>query len=295
MRLRRLLNPLFVYEKRSRIIPFARTKLRAWALDRRARGIPFTPGRRRLDDKFRQLAGLKDRFKGQRCFIVGNGPSLRTSDLDSIAGEVSIASNKIYLTFDRTSWRPSYLTLSDLHIAKNNCDVINRLDLPKIVDLQLRPIFDDSDNFLYYRAGDAGYYDLAPFRFSENFGRIAFGGYSVTYINLQLAHFLGCREIYLLGVDFHFLIPDTKFYDADFGELLVSQGERNHFSEDYRARGEIWTLPRLDLQELAFREARTFFDARRIKVMNASRQTQLEVFQRVEFESLFETREDERP
>jgi len=38
---------------------------------------------------------LKDIHKGQRGFIIGNGPSLQMSDLDLLVGDVSIASNKI--------------------------------------------------------------------------------------------------------------------------------------------------------------------------------------------------------
>ena len=34
-------------------------------------------------------------YHGQRCFIIGNGPSLTIADLDRINGEFSIASNSI--------------------------------------------------------------------------------------------------------------------------------------------------------------------------------------------------------
>ena len=41
------------------------------------------------------LSSIKNKFKGQRGFVIGNGPSLRVEDLERIKNEVSIASNKI--------------------------------------------------------------------------------------------------------------------------------------------------------------------------------------------------------
>jgi len=45
--------------------------------------------------------------------VVGNGPSLRVEDLESLAHIPSVASNKITLLFDRTQWRPTLYTIAD--------------------------------------------------------------------------------------------------------------------------------------------------------------------------------------
>ena len=34
---------------------------------------------------------------GKRAFVIGNGPSLRDTDLHKLAGEVTFGSNRIYL------------------------------------------------------------------------------------------------------------------------------------------------------------------------------------------------------
>ena len=39
-----------------------------------------------------ELKKLKDLYAGKRCFIIGNGPSLRKEDLESLKDEVCIAS-----------------------------------------------------------------------------------------------------------------------------------------------------------------------------------------------------------
>ena len=49
----------------------------------------------------------KNLHKGKRGFIIGNGPSLKINDLDMPKNDISIASNKIYLAFNQTKWRPT--------------------------------------------------------------------------------------------------------------------------------------------------------------------------------------------
>lgn len=61
------------------------------------------------------IFALRDKYKGRRCFIVCNGPSLRIEDLDKIHenGDISIAMNMIGRCFDKTKWRPTVLMASD--------------------------------------------------------------------------------------------------------------------------------------------------------------------------------------
>ena len=56
---------------------------------------------------------LKDKYKGQRCFVIGNGPSLTAEDLNLLKGEVTFASNRIYKMFEQTDWRPTYYAVFD--------------------------------------------------------------------------------------------------------------------------------------------------------------------------------------
>ena len=75
----------------------------------------------------RKLRALRDRHRGQRGVVIGNGPSLRVEDLDRLGGEVTFASNKIFLAFPETSWRPTYYSVSDILVARNNLEEINNL------------------------------------------------------------------------------------------------------------------------------------------------------------------------
>ena len=50
-----------------------------------------------LNDNERRIAALKDIHKGERCFIIGNGPSLNKLDLSKIKDEYTFGVNAIYL------------------------------------------------------------------------------------------------------------------------------------------------------------------------------------------------------
>src|SRR3954463_6832742 len=67
----------------------------------------------------RRLARLRGREQGKRIFILGNGPSLNRTDVDKLVGEVSIASNAIFLLFDRKRYRPTYYTIEDYLVAED--------------------------------------------------------------------------------------------------------------------------------------------------------------------------------
>ena len=60
-----------------------------------------------------KLRSLKNKHKGETIFIIGNGPSLTPEILSKIKGKTCLASNKIYLMFGITDWRPNYYTVED--------------------------------------------------------------------------------------------------------------------------------------------------------------------------------------
>ena len=67
----------------------------------------------------KNLRRYNNLYKGQRCFIVANGPSLRPEDLDKLSesGEISFGMNRINKIFDQTKWRPTFYVCEDELIA----------------------------------------------------------------------------------------------------------------------------------------------------------------------------------
>ena len=65
------------------------------------------------------LQSLKDSRKGERCFIIGNGPSLRQTDLSRLKGEATFGMNRFYLAFPEIGFQTTYyLSVNDLVIEQ---------------------------------------------------------------------------------------------------------------------------------------------------------------------------------
>jgi hypothetical protein len=296
MEVRKVLNPLYIYRNRDRIRPYLSWRLSQ--LQRCARsltrplgrvhlalneiGIPVTPNEYRLRK-------LKDIHRGERAFVIGMGPSLRISDLDRLKGEINFACNKVYLAFDETGWRPTYYSVADLILAEQNEAEITRLDVRKILGSNVRTVFGASNDITYMRQIGNPWHDGKPqVRFSRNVLAGVNGGWTILYLQLQLAYFMGIREVYLIGVDFSFEVPEVTGEITALGEqVLEHTGEEvNHFHPDYRKPGEKWTMPKLTYQYMAFQSAKRAFEEAGGVIVNASRETALDVFPLADFDSV---------
>ncbi len=236
-----------------------------------------------VDENDRKLVALKHKHKGRRCFILGNGPSLNIKDLDLLSDDLTFAANKIYLSFPEQSWRPTYYFVEDNLVLRQNWDVIEGLSgFPKFFPIEALKFTPKSERGLYYE------FVCEPM--SENFPSFGFDplagfywGSTVIYSMLQFAFYMGCNPIYIAGVDFNFDLPQKPANGIE----LECEGEVNHFHPEYRKIGEKWNVPNLDIQAKSFTKAKAIASEHGINIYNATRGGKLEVFDRVEFESLF--------
>jgi hypothetical protein len=254
-----------------------------------------------LNDNDRRIAALRGRHAGETVFILGNGPSLKVPDLNLLKGRVTMASNKIYLAFDQTEWRPTYYFVTDRLVAKNNTDKISELSLTKLFSNDIRHFFPKPVDAIWLREEfrnsvwleEAGGRANARGFFSTDLLVEVIAGWTVIYTQLQAAHYMGASRVVLLGVDFSFNVPPKRVATKEHGyeTAVESTGEVNHFHPDYRKPGESWSVPDLEMQHRAFSLARDVFRESGREVLNASRVTKLDVFPRATLEEILaETR-----
>jgi hypothetical protein len=233
-----------------------------------------------------RMRAFKDRHANRRCFIVGNAPSLTAKDLDKLENEFTFGTNRIYLIFDKTKWRPSYYVAVDEQILDHyDAEIAHSIRCP---------IF-----YPYHVAGESvnnidGYYFVADGRndwlpndagllFSDDAMCLHSGG-TVTYQCIQLAAFMGFNPIILLGVD-----ADYQLTIGSLGNVIRrNEDVQDHFSKDYIDR--ILYPPLVDIVDRAYRSARDYAEAKGVKIYNATRGGKLEVFERVDFDHLFRRR-----
>jgi hypothetical protein len=224
-----------------------------------------------------RLQGFLGRHAGQRCFILGNGPSLARTDLGRLRGEVTFGLNRAYLLFPRLGFETTYLVAVNSLVIRQCLTELRALTCPHFVPWGMRRLFE----------GDAGAFFLdTAFTAANGFaaditGRV-FQGYTVTYVALQLAFYMGFREAVLIGVDHSFVTQGTP------NAAVTSEGDDpNHFSPHYFGRGFRWQLPDLAGSERAYRLARRAFEAEGRRVVDATLGGKLDVFPRVDYDSLF--------
>ena len=232
------------------------------------------------------LHNLKNVYAGKRCFIIGNGPSLRAEDLERLKNEYTFAFNRIYYIFDQTSWRPTFYCTQDAKIAQASVDEVReKVSTPYI----FAPI-----NLKWYEGVDleSGYF-FSPRQagedvpeFSENIPDHIGVGNTVAYTAIQLAAYMGFTEIYLLGVDHSF-----RTYQDKNGTVITDIGAKDYFCEQYNQDKDRLFIPRLDVSTLSYMAAQAYAENHPVTIYNATRGGKLEVFPRVEFDSLFDEKE----
>ncbi|WP_411330523.1 glycosyltransferase [Desulfovibrio desulfuricans] len=234
-------------------------------------------------------ASLKDAYKGRRCFIIGNGPSLNKIDFSLLRDEVTIGCNGIFYKTRETGFIPTLYTVEDNEFIAANAKEISDYTQPlRIIPICYWQFFENRENTQWFEidsdfySADTIYYQRP--RFSRNFADCSFAGHTISYTNMQLAYWLGCTEVYLIGMDHQYVIPKDAVIS---GNCIVSQeDDANHFHAEY-FKGKVWHDPRLDMVELNFKLARRYFEADDRHIYNATIGGKLEIFDRVPFASLF--------
>lgn len=159
---------------------------------------------------------LKNRYKGHRCFIIGNGPSLKKQDLEPLRQEYVFTVNQMMRDERFDSLRTNFHVMADplyfdLDLTKDFHRDVARL-LGKISSQDNHPLcffpiqarkfvnrLDLGHLTIRYFASGCGMYD--GYGRDINYARVVPGFYNVVQYAITLAVFLGFGEIYIIGCD----------------------------------------------------------------------------------------------
>lgn len=238
----------------------------------------------------REMLPYKDSCAG-RCFIVGSGPSLTVDDLELIQNEVSFSSNRIYGIFPRTSWRPTYYACQDdgviLELKDKFYEISDQVGTMFLSGNQMR-VYEKklkkkkNVKFMYIKNTPEG---AKTFDIDVTDG--IHNGINISYTLIELAIYMGFRELYLIGIDHNYI---TKT-DKDGATVLEGNSRENYFegiaplkleSKVAMKQDSSWE----DARTQCFINAKRYADAHGIKIVNATRGGKLEVFPREALESI---------
>ncbi len=230
----------------------------------------------------RKLHNLKGAYQGQRCFIVGNGPSLTEHDVKRLAGEYTFAMNRIFPMIARTGFSPSFYMAVDEDFIRREHEQIRRLNCPfkfinssacpRTIPERVYPVFINSD----VPVDKAGYIkQTISTRVEEGFSL----SYSVACYCIELAIYLGFTEIYLLGIDHNF----PKMADSR-GRTIRNPSAKEHYDGGSYADGNV--IFYRDAVTSCYEAYARYAAKHGISIVNLTRGGKLEVFPREDFEQI---------
>ncbi len=224
----------------------------------------------------KQLASYKNIHKDKRCFIIGNGPSLKNTDLTKLVDEYTFGMNRIYLLFPELGFPTTYyLSVNSLVIEQCAEDIVN-LPVPRFLSWRSHKYIRKPDGIAFLHTTYSG-----P-KFTRDARRRLWEGATVTFVALQLAYYMGFKKVILIGVDHSFNTKGTP------NKTIMSTGDdRDHFDPRYFGKGFRWQLPDLETSEKGYQMAREAFEADGRQVLDATVGGKLTVFPKVAYETLF--------
>ena len=227
--------------------------------------------------------GLKNKYMGQAGFVIGNGPSLKIEDLSKIKNHdfVSLASNKIYLAFDQTDWRPDFYTIADNLVWEKIKNSVH--DDIELVHIASKLDKTGSNRPIRYWNTLGNLWTGNPTFFASDISKGMFTGATITYENLQIAAYLGLNPIYIIGCD-HFYEGEGSYEN---GVMIKQSDKKTHFIKGYRSPGEVVWAATIDKMTMAYTSAKRYADNSEIKIFNATRGGHLEVFERINLDEVF--------
>lgn len=223
-----------------------------------------------------ELVKWKNIHEGESCILVGNGPSLKMEDLGKIhnSGIDSFGMNLIYRIYGSTVWRPTYYIFSDYNMMRQYYDEIrmlrrDNLFVKNFYYMDETPMLSGAN----YYPGCAERCYLEKQRFSVDITKAVYGGYTVMYDALQIAIYMGYKEIHLVGADFSYL------------DDPAARG--NHFYDDKTVdRRVVAGKPHIYISLAAMQKAKEYAGTHGVAIYNATRGGKLEVFRRIDLDSL---------
>ena len=241
-----------------------------------------------------KLGSLRNRYRGKRCFIMGNGPSLNRIDLSKLAEEYTFGVNKLYLLYDRIDWRPSFYTLLDWRMGPAVAPHVKKLsDSLKFIPTRFRGLFPEDDSTYWYTTRPV--LDNLHDKFCTDMTEGIPSKGTILTTAIQIAFSLGFHDIYLIGADATYTIPDTVIQTGPdkFGTGVklylesTKDDDANHFDPSYFGKGAKWHDPNVEEMIRQFGQMRKGAEFNGARIRNATPGGKLEVFERVEFDSLF--------
>jgi hypothetical protein len=238
---------------------------------------------------------LNDSLVQKRAFIIGTGPSLSSLDLSKLQNEVTFAVNSYFRHPSAACWSPNFYCINDPswfiidgqpgkmnstlreipRICSASVFLVSRAAKESLQQGQLPADRTRLVNFTAFAPGD--------FSWKPRLDRSLPAAFNIIHSAVLEAMATGCNPIYLIGCD-HDSMEFTNFTWGHFYEEPKEEEATTPFlsrftEQDFYDNTVGITVAYKDLLRIA--------DLWGFRILNATRGGSLEVFKRVDYDSLF--------
>ncbi|WP_159950354.1 6-hydroxymethylpterin diphosphokinase MptE-like protein [Polaribacter septentrionalilitoris] len=220
-----------------------------------------------------RMGSFKNKYEGERCILVANGPSLKKMNLSFLKDEISFGLNRIYLAYDDMGFKNDYLVSINSLVLSQFCKEIENLNMPKFLNWESRKFFNKKNtntNFIYRRF------------FGKKFGKNPIDSLNpaatVTYAALQIIYFMGFKEVLIIGMDHNFSTKQSN--TPNKLEIRDEEEDVNHFHPNYFPKGSKWETPDLTSSEYFYRIARKEFEKDNRRIFDCTVEGKCQVFEK---------------
>jgi hypothetical protein len=267
---------------------------------------------------------IHNRHKGQRCFILCNGPSVKNQNIKHLRGEIVFSVSNGYLHPDFDYIKPRYhcipqVTFIDDYSSKSKTNSTSHNFImpyneklvpqktyntyPEVVSWlnKIDTSIGNAEIFLSYQQfnlvkdnnlfKDRKCHFLCmgknKFPFLNNIpdlSCISPSVQSVPIMSLMIAMYMGFKEIYLLGTDHDWFVKKEYSYFYGKGVTKLDLECVNNDKDLDLLLDEIPVIEKLFQQ---YRSVNKIAKANNIKIFNATNGGMLDEFKRINFEKLF--------
>ena len=249
-----------------------------------------------------KIEEFKNKYSGERCFLVGNGRSLVHTPLELLKEEYTFGLNKIASIYPMTTWRPSFyvsvgnsvnyrpfaeaarVSIKDTvsFIYENSLPIlfgISKMDVPGV---GLADVCRVPDNVYPVKVTFKHYVpQIDPSVWSYDIAESVSKDGSSMFAMMQIAVYMGFNPLILIGCD----LGHKAF---DWGPSK----DPNHFTENYSVDTPLrFTTKRAEEADAylisGHATAKKVCDSIGVEIYNATIGGELEIFPRVDFMELF--------
>lgn len=200
------------------------------------------------------MSQYKDMHKGETCIIIGNGPSLHDVCNSFLKSYPTFGSNRIFLKFV-----PTYYVCVNQLVLDQNKSIIDLLSCDKFLKgVNLKSVY------------------RRDFSFEPD--KWIYEGYTVTYVCMQLAYWMGFTTVLLVGVDHHY---NYEGKPNEVNMIAVGEKDDSHFSPEYFS-GMFFHNPDLEQSEISYAMAKKVFEKDGRKIINLTCNSRLTIFEKDE-------------